>query len=111
MCPRLPWDFRWWTKYECLGLRADLDDAQPAGPLTKVTIAPISGGSFAEEGFSHPYRRGSCRTVVAGLVDFPRCIQLARVAGQNRCRRPGRLPQVHPVSQSRWKVERSHGWL
>ena len=30
---------------------------------------------------------------------------------QNRRRRPGRLPQVHPVSQSRWKVERSHGWL
>src|ERR687896_183694 len=72
MCPRLPWDFRWWTKYECLGLRADLDDTQPAWPLTKVTIAPISGGSFAEEGFSHPYRRGSCRTVVAALVDFTR---------------------------------------
>jgi transposase len=30
---------------------------------------------------------------------------------KNRHRRPGRLPQVHPVSQSRWKVERSHGWL
>jgi transposase len=30
---------------------------------------------------------------------------------QNRRPRPGRLPQVHPVSQSRWKVERSHGWL
>jgi transposase len=30
---------------------------------------------------------------------------------KNRRRRPGRLPLVHPVSQSRWKVERSHGWL
>ncbi len=30
---------------------------------------------------------------------------------KNRHRRPGRLPQVHPVSQSRWKVEGSHGWL
>jgi transposase len=30
---------------------------------------------------------------------------------KNRRRRPGRLPQVHQVSQSRWKVERSHGWL
>ena len=30
---------------------------------------------------------------------------------KKRHRRPGRLPQVHPVSQSRWKVERSHGWL
>jgi transposase len=30
---------------------------------------------------------------------------------KNRPRWPGRLPQVHQVSQSRWKVERSHGWL
>jgi IS5 family transposase len=30
---------------------------------------------------------------------------------KNRRRQPGRLPQVHPVSQSPWKVERSHGWL
>jgi transposase len=30
---------------------------------------------------------------------------------QNRRRRPGRLPQVHQVSQRRWKVERSQGWL
>ena len=30
---------------------------------------------------------------------------------KNRRRSPGRLPQVHQVSQSRWKVERSHGWL
>jgi transposase len=30
---------------------------------------------------------------------------------KNRRRRPGRLPLVHPISQSRWKVERSHGWL
>ena len=30
---------------------------------------------------------------------------------QNRRRRPGRLPQVHQVSQSRWKIERSHRWL
>jgi transposase len=30
---------------------------------------------------------------------------------QNRRRRPGRPSLVHPLSQSRWKVERSHGWL
>jgi transposase len=30
---------------------------------------------------------------------------------KNRRRRPGRPPLVHPISQSRWKVERSHGWL
>ena len=29
----------------------------------------------------------------------------------NRRRRPGRPPQVHEVSRSRWKVERSHSWL
>lgn len=29
----------------------------------------------------------------------------------NRRRRPGRPPLVHQVSASRWKVERSHGWL
>jgi len=29
----------------------------------------------------------------------------------NRRRRPGRPPQVHATSKSRWKVERSHGWL
>ena len=29
----------------------------------------------------------------------------------NRRRRPGRPPQVHETSESRWKVERSHGWL
>ena len=28
-----------------------------------------------------------------------------------RSRRRGRPPQVHETSQSRWKVERSHGWL
>jgi hypothetical protein len=39
--------------------QADLTNAQPAWPLTKVTTALISGGSFAEEGFSHPYLRGS----------------------------------------------------
>ena len=30
---------------------------------------------------------------------------------QNCRRRPGRLPQVRPVGQSRWKVERSYGRL
>jgi transposase len=30
---------------------------------------------------------------------------------KNRRRRPGRPSLVHQVSQSRWKVERSHGWL
>jgi IS5 family transposase len=30
---------------------------------------------------------------------------------KNRRRRPGRLPLAHSISQSRWKVERSHGWL
>jgi hypothetical protein len=30
---------------------------------------------------------------------------------KNCRRRPGRPPLVHPVSQSRWKVKRSHGWL
>jgi transposase len=29
----------------------------------------------------------------------------------NRRRRPGRPPETHEVSKSRWKVERSHGWL
>ncbi len=29
----------------------------------------------------------------------------------NRRCRPGRPPQVHETSKSRWKVERSHGWL
>jgi transposase len=29
----------------------------------------------------------------------------------NRRRRPGRPPETHAVSESRWKVERSHGWL
>jgi IS5 family transposase len=30
---------------------------------------------------------------------------------KHRRRRPGRPPLVHQVNQSRWKVERSHGWL
>jgi transposase len=30
---------------------------------------------------------------------------------KNRRRRPRRPLLVHPVSQSRWKVERCHGWL
>jgi transposase len=30
---------------------------------------------------------------------------------KNRRRSPGRPPVVHQVSRSRWKVERSHGWL
>ena len=30
---------------------------------------------------------------------------------RERRRRPGRPPPVHQASQSRWKVERSHGWL
>jgi transposase len=30
---------------------------------------------------------------------------------KNRRRRPGRPSLVHQVSQRRWKVERSHGWL
>jgi transposase len=29
----------------------------------------------------------------------------------DRRRRSGRPPEVHELSQSRWKVERSHGWL
>ncbi len=29
----------------------------------------------------------------------------------DRRRRSGRPPEVHEVSQCRWKVERSHGWL
>ena len=36
---------------------------------------------------------------------------ISRRRWKNRRRRPGRPPLVHPVSQSRWKVERSHGWL
>jgi transposase len=36
---------------------------------------------------------------------------IPRRVWQNRRRRPGRPPLVHPLSQSRWKVERSHGWL
>jgi transposase len=30
---------------------------------------------------------------------------------RNRRRRPGRPPEPHEASKSRWKVERSHGWL
>jgi transposase len=30
---------------------------------------------------------------------------------KNRRKWPGRPPLVHQVSQSRWKVERSHGWF
>jgi transposase len=33
-----------------------------------------------------------------------------RVWKTGRCR-PGRPPLVHQLSQSRWEVERSHGWL
>jgi transposase len=29
----------------------------------------------------------------------------------NRRRKPGRPPQVHAASKSRWKVERTHSWL
>jgi transposase len=29
----------------------------------------------------------------------------------HRRRRPGRPPETHDTSKSRWKVERSHGWL
>jgi transposase len=29
----------------------------------------------------------------------------------NRRRKPGRPPETHEASKSRWKVERSHGWL
>jgi transposase len=29
----------------------------------------------------------------------------------NPRRKPGRPPQVHESSKSRWKIERSHGWL
>ena len=47
------------TVYECRGLRADPANAQLGWLLTKVTTGLISGGSFAEEGFSHPYPRGS----------------------------------------------------
>jgi transposase len=30
---------------------------------------------------------------------------------RNRRRRSGRPPETHEASKSRWKVERSHGWL
>lgn len=30
---------------------------------------------------------------------------------RQRRRKPGRPPQMHPVSKSRWKVERTHSWL
>lgn len=30
---------------------------------------------------------------------------------RNRRRKPGRPPETHEASKSRWKVERSHGWL
>ena len=36
---------------------------------------------------------------------------IAQRKWKNRHRSPGQLPQMHPVSESRWKVEGSHGWL
>ena len=36
---------------------------------------------------------------------------LPRRVWKNRRCRPGRPPLVHQLSQSCWKVERSHGWL
>jgi hypothetical protein len=39
--------------------------------LLPFDTALISGGSFAGEGFSHPYPRGSRRTVVKSLIGLP----------------------------------------
>jgi hypothetical protein len=70
--------YRWKGK----GSNVHPRNVQRAGPLTKVTTVPVSGGSFAGEGFSCPFQGGSGRTAAAVQGDLLWCIQSIRVGGR-----------------------------
>jgi transposase len=94
--------------------------------VTAANVAEVTVGLKVIDQVKVPRHQGRPRQRPASLAadksydstDFRwelrrRSIQpsIPRRVWQNRRCRPGRPPLVHQLSQSRWKVERSHGWL
>jgi transposase len=94
--------------------------------VTAANVSEVTVGLKVVDRVRVPRRHGRPKKRPASLgadksydsADFRQGLRRRRIQPSvpqrkwpNRRRRPGRPPETHEASKSRWKVERSHGWL
>lgn len=94
--------------------------------VTAANVAEVGVGAEVVDRVRVPRRQGRPKKRPRSLAadksydsaEFRRQLRRRRIQPSiprrewpRRHRKPGRPPQVHAVSQSRWKVERTHSWL